>query len=188
MRFNIFKNTVNRRNLNKEDGIQYIHKSDYNELIKVFDKVFPDTIGFNEKYIIKNSNIKISRVFILNNEIIGFYMLKDLSNNENKNIILLLNSLGYNFNINNYKGLEGVALGVIPELKSLGYGKKLLNYVYDDLTPKYDFIFGQHFDHLNNLKQWKKKRIILSNPKDEVHISFQFLDNKLQNKLMNNEI
>ena len=50
-------------------------------------------------------------------------------------------------------GIEGVALGVLPTYRGFGVGKALRE------IPKHmdvDYIWGQHFDCLNNLANWVK--------------------------------
>jgi GNAT superfamily N-acetyltransferase len=54
-------------------------------------------------------------------------------------------------------GVEGVALGVDPDYKGLGVGKKLLE--YSQRLP-YDYIWGQQYESLGNIEHWTKRREI----------------------------
>jgi len=61
------------------------------------------------------------------------------------------------FTFKNLDGVEGIALGVSPEHKGLGIGKKLID--YSQKIP-YDYIWGQQYEHLENIDRWKKRREI----------------------------
>lgn len=54
-------------------------------------------------------------------------------------------------------GVEGVALGVDPNHKGLGIGKKLIDY---SQNLPYDYIWGQQYEHLQNIDHWTKRREI----------------------------
>lgn len=55
----------------------------------------------------------------------------------------------------NLKGVEGVLLCVDESLRGQGYGNQLKDY---PKTLGYDYIWGQQFKNLNNLKDWLKRR------------------------------
>ncbi len=57
------------------------------------------------------------------------------------------------------KGIEGIALAVLPEYRDKGIGKALRNY---PLTLDYDYIWGQHYESLQNIQHWVKfgRRIV----------------------------
>jgi GNAT superfamily N-acetyltransferase len=57
----------------------------------------------------------------------------------------------------NLDGVEGVALGIDPEYKGLGIGKKLIEY---SQSLPYDYIWGQQYEHLGNIEHWTKRREI----------------------------
>lgn len=59
-------------------------------------------------------------------------------------------------------GIEGVLLCVDQSIRGLGYGNQLKEY------PKsfgYDYIWGQQFKDLNNLKDWLKRRELVGETK-----------------------
>jgi 8-oxo-dGTP pyrophosphatase MutT (NUDIX family)/GNAT superfamily N-acetyltransferase len=49
------------------------------------------------------------------------------------------------------KGIEGVALFLLPEYRGAGVGRKLRGM---PMTSNYDYIWGQHFEDLSNLQNW----------------------------------
>lgn len=53
----------------------------------------------------------------------------------------------------NLKGVQGVALAVLPEYRDLGIGKKLRQY---PLKAGYDYIWGLHLKSLHNIDNWVK--------------------------------
>ena len=55
------------------------------------------------------------------------------------------------------EGIEGVALGVNPEYKGLGIGKKLIEY---SQNLPYDYVWGQQLESLQNIDHWTKRREI----------------------------
>ena len=146
-----------------EAQIEKIELGDFEEIIRISDIVFPDTIGFNRKYIgsfLRNRRSRnISIKLVLNGEIIGFYILIPQEFEKVRR---------YFKEVDVEKGLEGVALGLLSEYRGTGLGKKLINYPYT--LTQYDYIFGEHFKHLNNMKDWEKRRLIL-NPNADIFIS-----------------
>lgn len=54
-------------------------------------------------------------------------------------------------NLENLRGVEGVALFLLPEFRGSGIGR-LLREIPKSLGV--DYIWGQHFKDLNNLKNW----------------------------------
>lgn len=110
--------------------IEFIEEKDYGELNNLFDVVFPDTAnGFNEAYIINSSTINLSIKLVENNKIVGFYMVRELDDLENQQIISLVRHYGYKIPNKNFKGVEGVALGIDPNYRNMGHSKFLFDYV-----------------------------------------------------------
>jgi GNAT superfamily N-acetyltransferase len=68
------------------------------------------------------------------------------------------------------KGIEGVALGVLPEYKNKGVGKKLME--YSQRIPGYEYIWGYQFKSLKNIDDWLKRRKIYWENKD-LYITYQ---------------
>jgi hypothetical protein len=71
------------------------------------------------------------------------------------------------------KGVEGVALGVLPEIKGIGVGKKLKDSLLSMTNA--DYIFGLQYKSLNNLQYWlKSRRVVAQSHSDEaVFITLQ---------------
>lgn len=72
--------------------------------------------------------------------------------------------------LKNLKGIEGIALGVFPEYKNLGIGKKLLEYSQN--MPGYDYIWGMQFKSLKNIDDWLKRRKIYAET-PHIYITYQ---------------
>jgi hypothetical protein len=74
---------------------------------------------------------------------------------------------------NHKTGVEGVALGVVPEVKGSGVGKKLKDALLS-MTDA-DYIFGLQYKSLNNLQYWLKSRRVVaqSNSDEAVFITLQ---------------
>lgn len=74
---------------------------------------------------------------------------------------------------NQKKGVEGVALGVAPEVKGAGVGKKLKEALLSMTNA--DYIFGLQYKSLNNLQYWLKSRRVVaqSNSDEAVFITLQ---------------
>jgi hypothetical protein len=69
-------------------------------------------------------------------------------------------------------GVEGVLLVIDSSIRGLGYGNKLKDY---PKTLGYDYIWGQQFKGLNNLKDWLKRReLVASN--DSVYITAEIFN------------
>ena len=74
---------------------------------------------------------------------------------------------------NHKTGVEGVALGVVPEVKGSGVGKKLKDAMLRMTNA--DYIFGLQYKSLNNLQYWLKSRRVVaqSNSDEAVFITLQ---------------
>ena len=98
-----------------------------------------------------------------NNKIVGVYLLheksinlfiSEIKNNKIKDFpfknteIILEEKLSDN-------GLQGIALCVKNEYRSLGFGKKLKEYTY---KMGYDYIWGVQAKDLNNISFWQQTR------------------------------
>jgi hypothetical protein len=67
----------------------------------------------------------------------------------------------------NLRGIEGVLLVLDTSVRGLGYGNKLKDY---PKTLGYDYVWGQQFKGLNNLKDWLKRRELVATT-DDVYIT-----------------
>lgn len=95
-----------------------------------------------------------------------------LDNQENIEGVYILgnNQLPSQFVQDKYVGLvgvEGLLLAVDESLRGEGYGNKLKDY---PRTLGYDYIWGQQFKELNNLKDWIKRRELVATT-DSVYIT-----------------
>ena len=70
------------------------------------------------------------------------------------------------------KGVEGIALGVLPEYKNMGIGKKLIDYSRNNLNA--DYIWGYQLKSLKNIDDWLKRRDIYYEDSD-MYITFEVL-------------
>ncbi len=108
-------------------------------LIDVFkDHISPENLM---SYIRYQADWKTSVKLVLNDKIIGCYLLKPRKLHEAP--------------FENLNGIEGIALAIKEEFRNFGYGKMLISY---SENLDYDFIFGQHLKSLNNIDNWKKRR------------------------------
>jgi hypothetical protein len=136
--------------------IEKILITDTAEILDIADKIFPETIGFNYGYIGSYLNKKqvqdISVKLVDNEKIIGFYIMNSAS-------CPSLVKEARIYGIDPMKGIEGIALGIIPEYRGTGLGKRLIMYPY--AMTDFDYIWGKHFTHLNNMKEWAKRRVVI---------------------------
>lgn len=58
------------------------------------------------------------------------------------------------------KGLQGIALAVLPNWRSKGYGDLLKTWY--DKDPRFDYIWGVQDKRLQNIDHWKKTREIFA--------------------------
>jgi len=58
------------------------------------------------------------------------------------------------------KGLQGIALSILPKWRSQGYGDMLKTWY--DSDPRFDYIWGVQDKRLGNIEQWKKSRDIIA--------------------------
>lgn len=72
--------------------------------------------------------------------------------------------------LKNLRGIEGIALGVFPEYKNLGIGKKLIE--YSQYITGYDYIWGMQFKSLKNIDDWLKRRKIYYETPD-IYVTYQ---------------
>lgn len=145
------------RKIEKEDLTQII-----NNLGDIFDKTgIPNQGIWN---MIKHSNMDITIVATVNDELAGFYFFND----EN---IPPYPGIDYT-EFANLKGVEGVALGVLKKFRNMDIGKKLIQYSQNNLG--YDYIWGYQLKSLKNIDDWlKRRKIYLETP--VMYITYQLL-------------
>ena len=143
------------------------------DALKIGLRVFEGQMGPKEllTYLAKAADWQISVKATYQGKIVGFYLL-----NENQIYDYLLHYMMRDYNcysmeqcnrkhpnsikvdpmkFKNLNGIEGVALGVDPDYKGLGIGKKLIEY---SQSLPYDYVWGQQYEHLGNIEHWIKRR------------------------------
>ena len=140
-------------------------------------------------YLIAAVDWKLSVKAVVDNKIVGFYFLSEsdvvnavsfycMKTKENKNKTgeefyssedeLKIPEIGeYEscevfIDLNEYvnkRGLEGVGLGVDPQYKGMGVGKKLIDY---SLSLDFDYIWGMQYESLGNIRHWLKRRKLVA--------------------------
>jgi|LauGreDrversion4_2_1035121.scaffolds.fasta_scaffold402451_1 hypothetical protein len=134
----------------------------YNNLSLVYHMVGMSNEEILEE--IKPIDTNSSIVVEVGGNLAGFYFLRPKTIPEKVNPELYSE-------LKNLSGVEGVALGVFPEYKNMGIGKRLIEY------PKnmgYDYIWGYQYESLKNLKDWLKRRKYYGFDNDEnAHITYQ---------------
>ena len=139
------------------DQIQYILDLTYPNFKHLMNKTGYDF------YLKGVTNWNISATLTTDNDkILGVYLLGD---NQITDIVDAPKYEGLN-------GIEGVLLVIDSSIRGLGYGNKLKDY---PRTLGYDYIWGQQFKGLNNLKDWLKRReLVASN--DSVYITAEIFN------------
>ena len=106
------------------------------------------------EYMEETADLEKSVKLTLNGKIIGCYIIadKDLEEYPDK------------------KGIEGIALCILPEYRGHGYGEMLKDWLENYAEANnYDFIFGQHLKSLNNLEPWLKRRELFKEDEDSFY-------------------
>ena len=148
--------------------IKKISNKDIPNVIKVCQIIFEEQMTAEElsEYLMESVKWNISVMSLYKNEIIGCYLLSEKSILECDE-----EDVEWYEDINIYKnkrGIEGVALCILPEYRDLGIGKKLRNV---PLTMNYDYVWGLQFKSLNNIDNWTKfgRRIVGEN--EELYVT-----------------
>lgn len=139
--------------------ISNILSEDIEQILDLADNVFKEHMSGNKSYISNATDWDISVKLLLDDNIIGFYLFK------RKNL--------YGEQFNNKIGVQGVALGLDEKYRGNGYGKMLIEKSYE-LKDNFDYIWGLHLQSLNNIDDWKKRRIIM-NENSSIFTSYTFL-------------
>jgi GNAT superfamily N-acetyltransferase len=139
---------------------------DFNSIYENLSNVY-HIVGMTNDEILKEIepiDIENSIIIEVDGKLAGFYFLRP------KDIPEKINPEIYN-TIKDLRGVEGVALGVFPEYKNLGIGKKLIEYPQQ---MGYDYIWGYQYESLKNLRDWLKRRKYFGFDDDEnAHITYQ---------------
>ena len=93
----------------------------------------------------------LSKKCVMDGRIVGCYLL-----NEESVVDFLEGSDCATEDLSKYKnlsGIQGIAIVVIPEYKSLGIGREMRAL---PLKMNYDYYWGQELKGLNNVENWKR--------------------------------
>ncbi len=107
-------------------------------------------------YINETADWNKSVQMTLNDQVIGCYVLGK------RNMFDFISNCEIKTDLTKYenlKGVEGIAVIVLPEYQGKGYGNKLKDY------PKSigaDYIWGLQLKSLNNLEDWLKRRELVA--------------------------
>jgi GNAT superfamily N-acetyltransferase len=163
---------------NSSDEVEISHFESEDDIVaalrvglKVFEGQMPPKNLI--EYLSKAADWDVSVKATYQGKVVGFYLLAE---NQIYDYILHYMIRDYNcyspeecneknpgsikvdpFMFKDLSGVEGVALGVSPQHKGLGIGKKLMEY---SQSLPYDYIWGQQYEHLGNIEHWKKRREI----------------------------
>ena len=134
-------------------------EDEVNDAIKIGQEVFKDQMSpkHYESYVLGVSDIEKSLVAIKDGIVIGSYFLGDSQVGDviNKKTEQLEDLSNYDKLV----GVEGVAICIDPKFRGLGLFKKFIDESY---KLKCDYIWGQAFESLNNVEQWKKLRRLVA--------------------------
>jgi GNAT superfamily N-acetyltransferase len=163
--------------------IRRITSADLKVIYPRLKEVYSKT-GFANSTISKllyGSTWKESVVAEVDGKIAGFYFVS------RRNIPFYkpkkLKKLNKEFDFDDYdilvngEGLEGIALGVFPEFKEAGVGKKLIEY---PSTLYVDYVWGYQVKSLDNIKDWLKRRKLYADV--GFYITYQIFDDSNDNR------
>lgn len=111
---------------------------DWNASVELAERCFPNEKSWLAGYLDDTTDKKLSVSLKVGSEVVGAYFLSEHS---------------YPGEIG--KGLEGVCLCVEDKYRGNGWGKMLISYA-ENLG--FDYMWGQHMKHLNNINMWSKRR------------------------------
>lgn len=146
--------------------IRKLTKSDIMVISDRLADVFSRTGLSNEEILdeIAGYDLNLSVCIDVSGKLAGFYLLR--SRNIPKG--------GKDYRrFRRLRGLEGIALGVFPEYKNMGIGKRLIE--YPRTISGYDYIWGMQFKNLRNIDDWLKRRKIYRET-DYIYITYEIFD------------
>jgi len=134
------------------------YNKDFDDVVNLMDIIFPDTADddWHREYLDEIVDWNLSVKLVVDGEIIGFNL----------------------FSEHDYPKLDGngvhcVALGILPEYRDMGWGKMLINYPYEKFKNKYDYLWAQHFKHLNNIHHWAKRHKVVD--EGPIYVTYTYL-------------
>lgn len=109
-----------------------------------------------------NKNSFVAKV---DGELAGFYLIGP------RQIPMIPGNDDYEI-LKDMRGAEGIALGVFPEYKNMGIGKKLIEHSRNNLDV--DYIWGGQLKSLENIDDWLKRRKIYYE-NDNLYLTYEIL-------------
>jgi GNAT superfamily N-acetyltransferase len=151
-------------------SIRKIEKEDESVIIPNLSKVFSRTGLSNEEvWDLIEYDPELSIVATVDGKVAGFYFLGDGQIPPGGVVYDTLKDL---------RGIEGIALGVFPEYKNFGIGKRIIEYPRS--IPGVDYIWGYQFKSLKNIDDWLKRRKIYWE-NDELYLTYEIYKNPVGN-------
>lgn len=139
-----------------------ILSSEVNAIYEVFEQCFPEyspldgaLLGFLNDTVNWDISIKAEQ----DGKIIGFYLLGE----RKISIAIVEEKAVVHEDLSRYDlmcGIEGVALGVIPEYRKTGVTEKLKQHL--KTIPDVDYIYGMQYKSLSNLHYWLRTRRLVA--------------------------
>jgi hypothetical protein len=142
--------------------INKISPADLPAVHKAFEQCFPNYAPINEsllQFLSETVNWDISFTAEQDGKIVGFYLIGERKLSAAiaaENAVLHEDLSRYDL----LRGIEGVALGVIPEFRKTGLTEKLKQQV--KTIPDVDFIYGMQYKSLGNLHYWLRSRRLIA--------------------------
>ena len=155
-----------------------LSRDDISQALEICMKVFEDhAVGWDlRKYLIDVTDWRNSYLALFNNKPVGCYLLAEGDITRYQEF-----SKEDLSRYKNLKGVEGIALAVLPDYRNSGVGKTLREY---PKTLGYDYIYGEQLHSLNNLDKWlgSGRRMIANT--GEVYVTLKdYKDNGKPNML-----
>ena len=142
--------------------ISKISYEDKPAVYAAFELCFPDYAPVTDsmrEFLEESVNWTISYKAEYHKEIVGFYLLGE----RKLSVTMAAENAVAHEDISKYEnlyGVEGVALGVIPEFRKTGLTEKLKQEV--KTIPGLQFIYGMQYKSLGNLKYWLRSRRLIA--------------------------
>jgi GNAT superfamily N-acetyltransferase len=141
---------------------------------KIFRKHMP--VKELKQFLISQTDLKLSQLAYFKNEIIGFYLIGDNQVPDNLSDDQLLIPKNEYDRILEMNGIEGIALAVLPDFRGIGVAKLLIGESYNVARRLgKNYIWGQQYKTLNNLDEWKNRRIHFATD-DEVYFTIKIFE------------
>lgn len=141
--------------------IEHLQENDLDYVIHMCDDIFRglDTMASDPPKVAFFTQISVSYKALLDEEIIGCYLLNEDKIYKRDNFILYEDISPYY----EKKSIHGVVLALRPEYHGRGFGKQLRD--MPRTIGNYDYIWGFHVKSLNNIDNWTRygRRVVGEN-------------------------